>query len=45
MPLVGVRSLIETGMPWSGPSAAPRRPSVAVAFLAAARAASRATVT
>ena len=44
MPLVGVRSLIDTGIPWSGGSAAPRR-MPAVAFRAAPSAASRATVT
>ena len=44
MPLVGVRSLIDTGTPCSGGSA-PRRRSAAVARRASARADSRATVT
>jgi hypothetical protein len=44
MPLVGVRSLIETGTPWSGPRTAPRLPTAAVARRAAASACSAATV-
>ncbi len=43
MPFVDVRSLIDTGTPWSGPSEAPRR-SAAVARLAASSACSAATV-
>ena len=44
MPLVGVRSLIDTGTPWSGGSVAPRR-SRRVAWRADRRADSRARVT
>src|SRR5438477_3333625 len=44
MPLVGVRSLIDTGTPCSGPSVALFLPAVAVAFLAAASACPAATV-
>ncbi len=44
MPLVGVKSLMETGMPWSGGRTA-RRFSAAVAARAARSAGSRATVT
>src|SRR6266545_3190577 len=44
MPLVGVRSLIDTGTPCSAPSVAPRFPTAAVALRAAANACSAATV-